>query len=128
MNKIHWSGPALWYTAIVFSLIAIIPGAQQTMLMPDFSPSLSNVSAIRKKLASGQDIETDRDRVIPRRPSRLVLFALQAPLMCLAYSILLFLAGLTSVVLSPLSHNPGWNAEAKVCRLVTICSFMEGIC
>ena len=48
------------------------------------------------------------------RPSHMVLFALQAPIMCLTYSIVFFLAGLASVVLSPVAKNPEWNSEAKV--------------
>ena len=51
-----------------------------------------------------------------KQPSHMVLFALQAPLMCLTYSIIFFLAGLTSVVLSPLAENPGWNSDAKVSK------------
>ena len=102
----HWSGPALWYAGVVFALVAIVLGAQQTMVLSDACQNPNNVSKVRKNLMRGSARR--------ERPGRTVLFALQAPLMCLAYSIVLFLAGLTSIVLSPLAQNPGWNAEAKV--------------
>jgi hypothetical protein len=31
----HWSGPALWYSSIVFAITSIFLGAQQTLVFPD---------------------------------------------------------------------------------------------
>ena len=41
------------------------------------------------------------------------LFALQAPIMLLTFSVMTFLAGLCSVVFSPLAHHLTWDSEAK---------------
>ena len=42
------------------------------------------------------------------------IFMLQAPIMLLTFSVMTFLAGLCSVVFSPLGQDPGWNSNAKV--------------
>lgn len=187
----HWSGPACWYVGIICSLLAVVLGNEQSMVVPKACQSCQahpeKISKIRQMALVGglQKSRTvkqkersqrgnrgvsrwieraqhgDVDRVqreekgdedagkgdeeakggsegeehhkhwyhsLPyshhhqelqinkrhERPSHLVLFALQAPIMCLTYSIVFFLAGLASVVLSPLAQNPGWNPEAKV--------------
>ena len=90
--------------------MAVILGAQQLIVISNsFSAATdNNALEIRGRLMvvdrSGRD-----------QPSRVMLFVLQSPLMCLAYSILLFLAGLLSFVISPLALKPAWNDEAKVC-------------
>ena len=170
MQGTHWSGPACWYAGIIWALLAIVLGAQQSMVVPDACQSPEKISELRQKLMvgghgrgfldkhvstkyggrgvsqwversraatgessgghkgvrEGEEVEKGEGRHHHRhhheqhhherrkQPSHLVLFALQAPLMCLTYSIFFFLAGLASVVLSPLAHNPGWNADAKV--------------
>ena len=43
-----------------------------------------------------------------------MLFTSQAPIMFLSYAVLSFLAGLCSVVISPLARDPDWNYHAKV--------------
>ena len=79
------------------------------MLLPESGVSIRDISMLRGKMSSSREIGMGR-----YWPDRTILFALQAPLMCFTYSILLFLGGLTSVVLSPLIHDPEWNDEAKV--------------
>ena len=54
------------------------------------------------------------DSMHTSEPSNSALFAWQLPIMLLGYTVVAFLAGLCSVVLSPLARNPGWNDEAKV--------------
>ena len=49
-----------------------------------------------------------------------MLFVWQAPLMCMSYSILCFLAGLSSVVISPLASRPMWNNDASVRLSVSV--------
>ena len=48
------------------------------------------------------------------RPSRLMLFAWQAPLMTLSYAITCFLADMAAVVISPLTTDLRWGDDAKV--------------
>ncbi|KAI9653779.1 MAG: hypothetical protein M1831_005646 [Alyxoria varia] len=188
----HWSGPACWYAGIVWSLLAIVLGAQQSMVVPNACKSPGQLDMLRKKVMVGghgrgdamlgkrveseygsrnvtrwidrakdalkrekeaeekggkgggeeekgqehddhhrhhhhfhrnHDEHDEEHHQRPRsQPSHMVLFALQAPLMCLTYSIIFFLAGLTSVVLSPLAENPGWNSDAKTTVLFLVAS------
>lgn len=54
----------------------------------------------------------DKNGKVKRR----YIYALQAPLMLLMLSVMTFLAGLCSVIFSPLARNLTWNADAKVCH------------
>ena len=59
------------------------------------------------------------------------LFALQAPTMLLMLSVMTFLAGLGSVILSPLAHHLAWNNDAKVTpfmRHLASCQYAEEEC
>lgn len=111
----HWSCPALWYAGILFSLMAVVLGAQQLIVISDgFSPTTWNDALeIRRRLVTV-------DQSGQWQPSRVMLFVLQAPLMCLAYSMLLFLAGLVSFIVSPLALKPAWNDEAKTVVLFLV--------
>lgn len=99
----HWSGPALWYAGIVFALTAVVLGAQQTILIP---AEVDEKTACRLR----ERLESDT-KDMPRQD---MLFILQSPIMCLSLSVACFLAGLTSVVISPLARHPVWGMEAKV--------------
>ena len=104
----HWSGAALWYAGIILALTSIVLGAQQTMIMPEVVDT-NTAQAFRRRLIVDENAKT----AMPRRS---MLFVWQAPLMCLSYSIVCFLTGLTSVVVSPLGRDPTWNDGAKVCQ------------
>lgn len=67
-----------------------------------------------------QDAENYKEKIQARR--QLALFAWQAPMMCLCYSIILFLAGLTAVVISPFASIGTWGDEAKVGFCISVIS------
>ena len=90
------------------ALMAAVLGAEHTLMLPNLPAPTSNFLTIRKKLRGKMSTKDDV------RPGGIILFSLQAPLMCLAYAMILFLAGLASFVISPLAKNPRWGAEAKV--------------
>ena len=90
------------------ALMAVVLGAEHTMMLSNLSAPTRNILTVRKKL---RGMMSAKDNV---RPGAIILFTLQAPLMCLAYSIILFLGGLASFVISPLAMNPIWDADAKV--------------
>ena len=93
----------MWYAAIVFSLNAVILGAQQAMVIYDLGDASGQASEWLRK---GSKIK-----------ERYILFVWQAPIMSLAHSVIFFLVGLISVVVSPFSKDLGWNDEAKVSRI-----------
>ena len=47
-------------------------------------------------------------------PDQTMLFIWQCPMMTFCYSVVFFLAGLTSYVVSPFAANTVWGADAKV--------------
>jgi hypothetical protein len=48
------------------------------------------------------------------RPKRTMLYVWQAPLMALSCSMILFMAGLMSYVISPFASKRRWDEDAKV--------------
>ena len=110
LDHVHWSGPALWYASIVLSLFAIVLGAQQVLITSGWK-DLSLESTIEiKKLLTAKRVSKGR----PQTPRKFFMFVSQAPMMVLGYAINLFLAGLISVVISPLASKGVWESEAKV--------------
>ena len=106
----HWSGPGLWYSSIVLALACIFTGVQQSLVLPE-------AEALDKM--SYDEVETMRlaflgDAQTSESPSYSVLVAWQVPIMLLGYAVLSFVAGLCSVVLTPLARDTRWDAEAKV--------------
>lgn len=114
----HWSGPACWYTSLVFSICGVLTGAQQTLVLvsDDMIDHLTptELQTVKQSLASSIWGET--------QPSSWVLFSWQVPIMLLCYAVLFFLAGLCSVVYEPLSRSLDWNNDSKVCRI-----FQQGL-
>ena len=110
----HWSGPALWYSSIVLAIASIFLGAQQTLVLPE-ADSIDVLAP--DKVESMKQSFMSRGGLNPR-PSILMLFIWQAPITLLGCAVFSFLAGLCSVVLSPLARKPSWNEEAKVSTLI----------
>lgn len=102
----HWSARALFYSSIIFAFVAVVTGQQQQMVLPreepgkDFEPS---------------DTDLDKFTETIRNGGSEVVFALQTPLMLFSLAAASFLAGLFSVVFSPLGSNLEWGNDAKVC-------------
>ena len=106
----HWSGPALLYSGIVFSLTAFLLGNQQTLVLPD-QVHISTEAArdLRNRLSHSRGSSNPEPRSV-------MLFLWQTPVMCLTYSALCFLGGTTSIVLSDFAQNMSWGDGAKVSR------------
>ena len=100
----HWLSKACFYSSIVLAIASMVTGAQQTLLLDSLAP--------------GQRYRA-RDWTFwgSRGPSCKLMFAWQMPLLFLNYSMLLFLAGLSAWVISPMAKNLKYDAEAKVRRL-----------
>ena len=62
-------------------LMAVVLGAHHTMMLPELSATTSNFSTVRKKLRGNFSAKDDV------QPRRIILFSLQAPLMCLKYQL-----------------------------------------
>ena len=119
LSSTHWVASALFYVSILFALVAVILGAQQAMLLPDFDTNKSpdhRASMSSENIAKAQKfIEKMRHTSgTGSRPKYGVVFALQCPIMFLALSVWTFLAGLCTVVAGPFARMYAWGDEAKV--------------
>lgn len=99
----------------MLSLIAIITGSQQMMVLPKSdSPEVDDSWTLPPK----QDLEASigrlRSSVDPHELKLAVEFTLQTPIMFLSLSVITFLAGVCATVYSPLSQNVAWTPQAKV--------------
>ena len=103
----HWTGPAFWYASILLSLVGLVLGAQQVLVLESITSH--TWQEMRRTLAWLDSEGTWHCR-------RLMLYTLQSPIQCFAYSVICFLAGFLSYVFSPLAEGQGWNDNAKVRR------------
>jgi hypothetical protein len=66
----HWSGPALWYSSVVFAIASIFLGAQQTLVLPETDSidllAPDKIENMKQTFMSRRDLNP--------RPSRLMLF------------------------------------------------------
>ena len=73
----------------------------------DMESTSSDALKVRNRLIK----VTDNGRSV--KPRTRLIFMLQAPIMLLTFSVMTFLAGLCSVVFSPLGMDLRWDSNAK---------------
>ena len=122
---------------MLLAFITIVMGSQQMLVLPteklsepdDDLEESTALNAKEKHDKTLRESEKHYHQVIIQRlrgsshpdrqsscqPNGLAVFALQAPIMLLALTVMAFLTGLCSVVFAPLAHQSGWNDNAKVC-------------
>lgn len=128
------------YTSILLSLVAVISGSQQLLVLPKERRQYtrdgtggSQPLAQQVVLDPSNRLENELDEAeknhlheiairfrnvrYNNNPNFLQVFALQTPIMLLAFAAAAFLAGLCSVVFAPLAKNPMWDDNAKVRNL-----------
>ena len=106
LSNCNWTAPAFWYSTILLSVTAIIMASQQYYVLESISPA--EYEKLQTKLSAYGE------KTLP--PDQTMLFIWQCPIMTFCYSVVFFLAGLTSYVVSPFAANTVWGADAKVCR------------
>lgn len=113
----HWSVFACFYSSIVVALVAIVLSNQQETFLRlslDGSPALSSTAVQLSFKASSKNL-SERPR-----PNRLMIFALQSPMMMFVFATMMFLAGLCSTVYSPLVRKDiDWGHHLKACFQTT---------
>jgi hypothetical protein len=99
----HWLGPACWYSSLVLAVASIFSGGQQNMIIEQLKDN--DVLKCHHRTFWG-----------PRSGSRWarVLFAWEAPFIFLHYSMILFLVGLCSHIVSPVVFEMEYNNNTKV--------------
>ena len=138
VQKGHWSATALLYASILLSLVAVVSGSQQLLVLPNDGrqytrDSTGNSQPLPQQVLSEPSDRSERELEDPEklhllaiakrfrdirrgdRPNALQVFALQVPIMLLALAVVTFIAGLCSVVFAPLARQAVWDDNAKVC-------------
>lgn len=117
----HWSAPALFYCSLLFSLTSVVNGSQQILVLPGEKSTRSQTDIEQEKRAAN----VVKCRIKGHRPDGLnnsYVYALQSPIMLLTFSVATFLAGLFSVIFSPLAHSLTWDSQAKIALVFGIAS------
>lgn len=125
-----WGASACWYSSLVFSILGILLSAQQIAVLKIVGEvPAGDGPHSRNSIERYKPLLIESPRVKPRaqslskdkplwRPKRSMVFVWQCPIMFMSYSVCLFLAGLTLLVITPLVKlgERGWSAGAKVNR------------
>lgn len=131
IDDAYWLAAAFWYSSLVFSIFGILLAAQQVAVLQFLcnSPMQSNGGRLEKAnvrrllpliltevrpRGSHTDSVGENEGVGEWRPRWKMVFIWQCPSMFLAYSVCLFLAGLTLVVCTPLIRGDKWNTASNV--------------
>jgi hypothetical protein len=127
----YWLGPALWYSSLVLSILAILLSSSQAFIFTSLNEPTAELHSdgdYRRYLAlimdiptsrSGEDEGTQRASVSGFKPRWKMVFTWQSPMMFMAYGVLFFLLGLTLYVCTPFFNGEVWTAGVKV-RLISL--------
>lgn len=104
MQAITWQPPqpswlptGLWYSSLVLDLVAICLATQQSVALNRLSCYKDGLSKIRFVLGHMQPSKDGRPETW--EPRRLQLYVWQTPIMLLNFSILLFIIGLSVMII-----------------------------
>lgn len=124
----YWLAQAFWYCSLVCSIVGILLSAQQIAVLDLLSSrhgedkATSSKAGVRSYLPlmltevkrSEREIYIANDEIGTWKPRWKMVFTWQCPIMFLAYSVLLFLAGLTILVCTPLIRGNPWGTDSNV--------------
>jgi hypothetical protein len=125
VSESYWLASAFWYCCLVLTILGILLSAQQiavlNMLGPIPQKGHSEMTAriVRHYLPLLLSVDentstrfgTDLEKWKPRWK---MIFTWQCPIMFLSYSVVLFLAGLTLIVCTPLIRKEPWGNGSNV--------------
>lgn len=140
IDDAYWLASAFWYSSLVFSIFGILLAAQQVAVLQFLcdSPIQANGGHLEKAnvrrflpliltevrpRGSHTDSVCENEGVGEWKPRWKMVFIWQCPSMFLAYSVCLFLAGLTLVVCTPLIRGNKWNTASNVSSSTSIAGF-----
>jgi len=126
----YWLASAFWYCCLVLAISGILTSAQQITVLsimdkiPHKIDSPDAIDSIRHFLPIflteiqpppiGTEAELSINRIGIWRPKWKMIFLWQYPQMLMSYSVILFLAGLTVLVCTPLIKKQPWGPESNV--------------
>ncbi|KAE8445375.1 hypothetical protein EG329_013497 [Mollisiaceae sp. DMI_Dod_QoI] len=97
LSTTHWVVAAFWYSTLLFSLISVIIAFYLTILLSNFAVNVDGNKILLQVLQKKND---------PTKSRWWSLFALQMPIMLLSYALIMYVAGLSLMVIRPLWNDP----------------------
>ena len=132
LEKAYWLTHAFWYSSLILSILAILLAAQQLSVLQllgrpnrqalnDRSDGKADIdrylpmmlSEIPQPYSASERLEP-QERLRKWRPRWKMIFTWQCPIMFMSYSVLLFMAGLTILVCTPLVREKEWETGSNV--------------
>jgi hypothetical protein len=132
----YWLGPALWYSSLVLSILAILLSSSQAFIFTSLNEPTAELHSngdYRRYLALIMDIprlsvarsgeDSGNQRASAFKPRWKMVFTWQSPMMFMAYGVGFFLLGLTLYVCAPFFNGEVWTAGVKV-SLISVLYFL----
>ena len=133
LSDAYWLTSAFWYSSLILSILALLLAAQQLAVLqllgrPNRQPLNDDRSAEKTDIdrylpmmlselpqpyTASERLDT-RERIRKWKPRWKMIFTWQCPIMFMSYSVLLFMAGLTILVCTPLVREKEWNTGSNV--------------
>ncbi|PSN65407.1 hypothetical protein BS50DRAFT_496770 [Corynespora cassiicola Philippines] len=127
IEEAHWLTPGFWYGSLIMSILGILISASEVTVLHILGP-LPTTGRQRKAIAVLGRYTSMLLSKEGRSSSKYVarkkmIFVWQCPLMFMSYSVCGFLAGLTTLVCTPLwNRHKDWNDRCNIAVMyLTIC-------
>ncbi|KAI9861717.1 MAG: hypothetical protein M1813_005066 [Trichoglossum hirsutum] len=104
LSTAHWLVPAAWYSTLLFSLVSVTMAFYLSILLTNFSINNDGKNILLKALHKSNH---------PKKSRWASLFALQMPIMLLSYALMMYIVGLSLLVIKPLWNDP-WGHSSFV--------------
>ncbi|KAE9368909.1 hypothetical protein N431DRAFT_428640 [Stipitochalara longipes BDJ] len=102
LSTAHWFVAAAWYSTLLFSLMSVIMAFYLTILLSNFAIKSDGNAILLKAL---------RKTNYQKKSRWASLFALQMPIMLLSYALIMYIVGLSLMVIRPLWTEPWGNSS-----------------
>lgn len=102
LSTAHWVVSAVWYSTLLFSLVSVVMAFYLSILFSNFAIHNNGTNILLAVLHKTRNAEKSRWAS---------LFALQMPIMFLSYALILYILGLSLMVIRPLWNAPWGNSS-----------------
>lgn len=130
VSNSYWLASTLWYCSLVLSILDILISAQQIAVLDllDTRQNEKKPASVRMRVRrylpllltkvppQSSAAGFDENSIGEWRPRWKMVFIWQCSIMFLAYSVTLYLAGLTVFICTPLIRRETWSTGSNVSR------------
>jgi len=113
----HWIVYAAWYGTLLFSLVSVMIAFYLSILLSNFAINPFGNTLLLRVLHSPKN--ADKSRWIS-------MFALQIPVTLLSYALMLYIFGLSFLVIQPLWNDP-WGHSSLIAIIYSVFLFAAAV-